>query len=189
LATVKPPIDRHKYDAEVEGSEARLSGCDFIPRDFWVRARRIACPLDTSLRKRASGTTISIASDMWKLQELKRRQTSGGSRRGLDSEICTALSASLSAFLIYIRELTIGLGFNLHAKVLFPSACERSRYSGSRRCGASRCGEACACAVQRIPVRLRKAIRHNATNHLATEVSNGERTLYVIRGKIIVERR
>jgi hypothetical protein len=120
---------------------------------------------------------------------VKRRQTSGGSRRGLDSEICTALSASLSAFLIYIRELTIGLGFNLHAKVLFPSACERSRYSGSRRCGASRCGEACARAVQRIPGRLRKAIRHNATNHLATEVSNGERTLYVIRGKIIVERR
>jgi hypothetical protein len=49
--------------------------------------------------------------------------------------------------------------------------------------------EACACAVQRAPVRLRKAIRHEATNYLATEVSDGERTLYVIRGKIIVERR
>jgi hypothetical protein len=50
-------------------------------------------------------------------------------------------------------------------------------------------GEACASAVKRIPGRLRTAIRYKTTNHLATEVSDGERTLFIIRGKIIVERR
>jgi hypothetical protein len=49
--------------------------------------------------------------------------------------------------------------------------------------------EACACAVRRTPARLRRASRKKATNYLATEVSNGARTLYVIRGKIIVESR
>jgi hypothetical protein len=51
-------------------------------------------------------------------------------------------------------------------------------------------GAACAYAVRRMPGALRRAFRQQRADvHAATEISNGTRTLYIIRGKIIVERK
>jgi hypothetical protein len=44
-------------------------------------------------------------------------------------------------------------------------------------------------AVQRTHTLLRGAIRRNAGIDTTTEISNGERTLYVVRGKIPAENR
>jgi hypothetical protein len=49
--------------------------------------------------------------------------------------------------------------------------------------------EACAHAVRRMPTVLLKTIRPGINTHLATEVSDGRRTFYVVRGKVIIERR
>jgi hypothetical protein len=50
-------------------------------------------------------------------------------------------------------------------------------------------GAACAYAVRRMPETLKRALRQRRANvHAATEVSDGTRTLYIIRGKIIVEK-
>jgi hypothetical protein len=48
--------------------------------------------------------------------------------------------------------------------------------------------EACACALRRTPGHLRRAVRDGPNNNLATEVTDGIRTLYIIRGKTIVEK-
>ena len=50
-------------------------------------------------------------------------------------------------------------------------------------------GSACAYAVRHMPGALRQALRQQRADvHAATEISDGTRTLYIIRGKIIVER-
>ena len=49
--------------------------------------------------------------------------------------------------------------------------------------------EACTCAIRRAPARLRAAIRESDNdNFVATEISDGERTLFVVRGKIVIEK-
>ncbi|MGY8676527.1 hypothetical protein Q2941_01715 [Bradyrhizobium sp. UFLA05-153] len=48
--------------------------------------------------------------------------------------------------------------------------------------------EACAHAVHCTPAVLQKNVRPATNIHLATEVSDGERTLCVIRGKVLIER-
>jgi hypothetical protein len=49
--------------------------------------------------------------------------------------------------------------------------------------------DACAYAVHRTATVLRKTV-HSATNtYLNTEVSDGKRTLCVVRGKVIIDRR
>jgi hypothetical protein len=48
--------------------------------------------------------------------------------------------------------------------------------------------EACSHAVKRIAVALRKYARSTGNTHLAIEISNGEHTLNVIRGKVLIER-
>ena len=48
---------------------------------------------------------------------------------------------------------------------------------------------ACAYAMRRMPGALKEGLRQQSANvHAATEISDGNRTLYIIRGKIIVER-
>ncbi len=50
-------------------------------------------------------------------------------------------------------------------------------------------GAACAYAVRRMPGALRQALRQQRADvHAATEISDGTRTLYIVRGKIIVEK-
>ena len=48
--------------------------------------------------------------------------------------------------------------------------------------------EACAHAVRRTSAVLRKNVRPTTNIYLATEVSDGERTVCVVRGKVIIER-
>lgn len=48
--------------------------------------------------------------------------------------------------------------------------------------------EACAHAVRRTPALLGNNLRPTANIHLATEVSDGEHTVCVVRGKVIIER-
>lgn len=48
--------------------------------------------------------------------------------------------------------------------------------------------EACTFAVRRVPGLLRKELRLNANTYLSTEVSDGERTRFIIRGKITSEK-
>jgi hypothetical protein len=48
--------------------------------------------------------------------------------------------------------------------------------------------EACTYAVRRAPDLLRKVLRLNMNTYLSTEVSDGERTRFIIRGKITSER-
>lgn len=43
--------------------------------------------------------------------------------------------------------------------------------------------EACTYAVRRAPDLLRKMLRLNTNTYLSTEVSDGERTRFIIRGK------
>ena len=51
-------------------------------------------------------------------------------------------------------------------------------------------GAACSYAVRRMPGALIRALGQRRPDvHAATEVSNGTRTLYIIRGKIMVERK
>lgn len=50
-------------------------------------------------------------------------------------------------------------------------------------------GAACAYAVRRMPGALKDGLRQQRADvHAATEISDGTRTLYIIRGKITVER-
>jgi hypothetical protein len=39
------------------------------------------------------------------------------------------------------------------------------------------------------PARLKRAEEDSSNTHVATEVTDGNRTLFVVRGKIVVERR
>jgi hypothetical protein len=48
--------------------------------------------------------------------------------------------------------------------------------------------EACTYGVRRAPALLRKNLRPNANTYLSTEVSDGERTLFIIRGKVTSEK-
>ena len=48
--------------------------------------------------------------------------------------------------------------------------------------------EACAHAVRGIPLTLRKSASSGKNTYLAWEVSDGERTIYVVRGKVIIEK-
>ena len=47
--------------------------------------------------------------------------------------------------------------------------------------------EACAHAVQCTPAVLRRNVRPTTNIHLATAVSDGERTFCVVRGKVLIE--
>jgi hypothetical protein len=49
--------------------------------------------------------------------------------------------------------------------------------------------EACEYAVHRTPVALRKNMSATRDTYLATEVSDGERTVAVIRTKVLIEKR
>lgn len=49
--------------------------------------------------------------------------------------------------------------------------------------------EACAHAVRRTPSALRKSSSGMKDAYLAWEVSDGERTICVVRGKLIIEKR
>jgi hypothetical protein len=49
--------------------------------------------------------------------------------------------------------------------------------------------EACAHAVRRTPLILRKLAISGKNTFLAWEVSDGERTIYVVRGKVVIEKR
>jgi hypothetical protein len=49
--------------------------------------------------------------------------------------------------------------------------------------------QACKHVVHLTPAVLRKTIRSTSDTHLATEVSDGERTLAVIRAKVLIEKR
>ncbi len=42
-------------------------------------------------------------------------------------------------------------------------------------------------AVQRMPVRLKRAQQESRNTYVATEVTDGKRTLFVVRGTVIVE--
>jgi hypothetical protein len=48
--------------------------------------------------------------------------------------------------------------------------------------------EACTYAIRRAPGLLRKTLRSDANTYLTTEISDGERTLFVIRGKVTSEK-
>jgi hypothetical protein len=48
---------------------------------------------------------------------------------------------------------------------------------------------ACAHAVRCTPLALRKSASHGKNTYLAWEVSDGERTIYVVRGTIVIEKR
>jgi hypothetical protein len=48
--------------------------------------------------------------------------------------------------------------------------------------------EACEHAVQRLPATLRKTIRSACDTHLATAISDGKKTLGVVRGKVIIQK-
>ena len=47
--------------------------------------------------------------------------------------------------------------------------------------------EACAHAVRCTPLALRKSVSRMKNTYLALEVSDGERTIYVVRGKVLIE--
>ncbi|MEA2921235.1 MAG: hypothetical protein QOF07_1198 [Bradyrhizobium sp.] len=49
--------------------------------------------------------------------------------------------------------------------------------------------EACACAVRCMPSALRKSVSSGRNTYLAWEVSDGERTIYVVRGTVVIEKR
>jgi hypothetical protein len=48
--------------------------------------------------------------------------------------------------------------------------------------------EACAHAVRCTPLALRKSVRGVNNPYLAWEVSDGERTICVVRGKVVIEK-
>src|SRR3982074_286889 len=79
-----------------------------------------------------------------------------------------------------------------NAAILFPSAFERNgRERPARRStrqferGVSKT----PAAEQRIPAVLGRNLRSTCNTHLATEVSDGKRTLLVVRGKVLIEKR
>jgi hypothetical protein len=49
-------------------------------------------------------------------------------------------------------------------------------------------GAACHRAMKRTPANLKKAEDVSRNTHVATEVTNGERTLFIVRGKVTVEK-
>jgi hypothetical protein len=49
-------------------------------------------------------------------------------------------------------------------------------------------GAACQRAVQRTPGSLKRAELESKNTYVATEVTNGKRTLFIVRGKVTVER-
>jgi hypothetical protein len=48
--------------------------------------------------------------------------------------------------------------------------------------------EACTYGVRRAPALLRKILRPNVNTYLSTEISDGKRTLFIIRGKVTSEK-
>jgi hypothetical protein len=48
---------------------------------------------------------------------------------------------------------------------------------------------ACERAVQGTPARLKRAEHDSYNTYVATEVTDGQHTLYVVRGTVIVEKR
>ena len=48
--------------------------------------------------------------------------------------------------------------------------------------------EACAHAVRCTPLALRKSVSREKNTDLAWEVSDGERTIYVVRGTVVIEK-
>jgi hypothetical protein len=48
--------------------------------------------------------------------------------------------------------------------------------------------QACIHAVRRAPGLLRKILRPQANTYLSTEISDGERTQFIIRGKVTCEK-
>jgi hypothetical protein len=48
--------------------------------------------------------------------------------------------------------------------------------------------EACARAVRCTPSALKKLVSSGRDTYLAWEVSDGERTLYIVRGKVVIEK-
>ncbi len=48
--------------------------------------------------------------------------------------------------------------------------------------------EACTYGVRRAPGLLRKILRLDANTYLSTEISDGERTLFIIGGKVTGEK-
>ena len=48
---------------------------------------------------------------------------------------------------------------------------------------------ACHRAAQRMPASLKRAAERSRNTYVATEVTNGDQTLFVVRGTVIVERR
>jgi hypothetical protein len=48
--------------------------------------------------------------------------------------------------------------------------------------------DACAHAVRYTPLALRKSVSCAKNTYLAWEVSDGERTIYVVRGKVVIEK-
>jgi hypothetical protein len=48
--------------------------------------------------------------------------------------------------------------------------------------------EACAHAVRCTPLALRKSVSSGKNTYLAWEVSDGERTIYVVSGKVVIEK-
>jgi hypothetical protein len=48
--------------------------------------------------------------------------------------------------------------------------------------------EACAYAVRCTPLTLRKSVSPRRNTYLALEVSDGQRTLCVVRGKVVIEK-
>ena len=49
--------------------------------------------------------------------------------------------------------------------------------------------EACAHAVHCTPLALRNSLSSGKNTYLAWEVSDGERTIYVVRGNVVIEKR
>ena len=49
--------------------------------------------------------------------------------------------------------------------------------------------DACTYTIRRAPGLLSKILRLDANTYLATEISDGERTLFIIRGKVTSEKR
>jgi hypothetical protein len=49
-------------------------------------------------------------------------------------------------------------------------------------------GAACHRAVQRTPACLKRAEQRSLNTYVATEVTDGKRTLFVVRGTVVVEK-
>jgi hypothetical protein len=48
--------------------------------------------------------------------------------------------------------------------------------------------EACTYGIRRAPALLRRFLRPKVNTYLSTEISDGKRTLFIIRGKVISEK-